>query len=93
MATPGPIVEVEALDVTVGRVDVTIGRREGSLATLLVMLSCIGCVVLYVVFKRWWHRRAVAQARQESEEMQRSPRHFTAEEYDPAPLAPTITAA
>jgi len=77
----------EAANETVGSVDETVDRRESSMAVqVLVMLAGIGCVVLYVVVKRWSHRRAVAKARQESEEMQRSPRHFTADEYAPAAL-------
>ena len=77
----------EAANETVGSVDETVDRRESSMAVqVLVMLAGIGCVVLYVVVKRWSHRRAVAKARQESEEMQRSPRHFTADEYALAAL-------
>ena len=60
--------------------DGVVDRSEGSLIhQVLAVLAFIGCVFLYVLSKRWWHRRAVALARQESEEMQRSPRHFTAE--------------
>ena len=81
--------EAEAANETVGSVDETVDRREGSSMAVQVsfMLTGIGCVVLYVLFKRWSHRRAVARAQQESEEMQRSPRHFTAAEYAPAALA------
>ena len=75
--------------------DETVGRREGSSVAVQVsfLLAGIGCVVLYVVVKRWLHRRAVARARQASEEMQRSPRHFTAEEYAPEPSTPTRASA
>ena len=78
-----------------GSVDETVGRREGSSVAVQVsfLLAGIGCVVLYVVVKRWLHRRAVARARQESQEMQRSPRHFTAEEYAPEPSTPTLASA
>ena len=81
--------EPEAANETVGSVVVeTVDRREESsmAVQVSVMLAGIGCVVLYVVVKRWSHRRALAKAQQESEEMQRSPRHFTAEEYAPAAL-------
>jgi hypothetical protein len=79
----------------VGSVDETVGRREGSSVAVQAsfLLAGIGCVVLYVIVKRWLHRRAVARARQESEEMQRSPRHFTAEEYAPEPSTPTLASA
>ena len=80
---------------TVGSVVVeTVDRREESSmgVQVSVMLAGIGCVVLYVVVKRWSHRRALAKAQQESEEMQRSPRHFTAEEYA-QPSTPTLAAA
>ena len=78
-----------------GSVDETVGRREGSSVAVQAsfLLAGIGCVVLYVIVKRWLHRRAVARARQESEEMQRSPRHFTAEEYAPEPSTPTLASA
>jgi hypothetical protein len=84
-----------AQETVVGSVDETVGRREGSSVAVLVsfLLAGIGCVVLYVVVKRWLHRRAVARARQASEEMQRSPRHFTAEEYAPEPSTPTRASA
>ena len=86
----------ETVDETVDHsVDESVDRREGSSVAVQVsfLLAVIGCVVLYVVVKRWLHRRAVAKARQESEEMQRSPRHFTAEEYAPEPSTPTLASA
>ena len=87
--------EPEVVNETVGSVVVeTVDRREESSmgVQVSVMLAGIGCVVLYVVVKRWSHRRALAKAQQESEEMQRSPRHFTAEEYA-QPSTPTLAAA
>ena len=89
LAARAQAMEPEAANETVGSVVVeTVDRREESsmAVQVSVMLAGIGCVVLYVVVKRWSHRRALAKAQQESEEMQRSPRHFTAEEYAPAAL-------
>ena len=91
-----PAAAQETVDETVDHsVDESVDRREGSSVAVQVsfLLAVIGCVVLYVVVKRWLHRRAVAKARQESEEMQRSPRHFTAEEYAPEPSTPTLASA
>lgn len=61
-----------------------------------IVLACIGCVVLYMLFQRWRVRKAVERARRESEEMQRSPRPFTAAElqaYDGRALSKPLLLA
>lgn len=73
-------------------VDVAADAKDGGSVYLQmgIVLACIGCVVLYMLFQRWRVRKAVERARRESEEMQRSPRPFTAAECARRPSMPAL---